>query len=124
MELFGDGEERHEGTTGESLAKRFGELTSSVDHSSPNAHKNKPLEKFLARHTGWEPVAFKFVGERKNLYNRISEIRNRPDRPRHIIALVPSAILHEGVIEARKLIAERPEFDVIGIATTDSKPPA
>jgi energy-coupling factor transporter ATP-binding protein EcfA2 len=107
---------------GEAFRRQFRSLLRRLGRSSSSSNKNRPLELWLRGLTGWPSVAFKYVGDAKNLHNRIAEIRNRPDAPRHVIVLVPEPIVRTAQKMAHELVSTERRFDAIGVMA-DSKPP-
>jgi hypothetical protein len=104
------------------VRKEFHSLLKRLNRSGTSSKKNKPMEHWLRQLTGWPAVGFKYVGDTKNLHNRISEIQNRPDKPRHVIVLVSPDSVAATRLAAEKLIGVEKKYDAIGIAS-DGKPP-
>jgi hypothetical protein len=108
----------------EIFARRFAELVRATDPGSRSASKNRPLEELIEAATGWKVVAVKQASELKNLRNRISEVRNRPDQPRHLVLLVPQKLLSHSAAVVERSLAERQDFDIVGIGSFDAAKPA
>ena len=106
----------------EDVRAEFRLLLESLDRSSSSPTKNRPVEAWLRRVTGWQKVAFKYVGDQKNLYNRISELGNRPDISRYFVVLVPKALVKAAQGTAETLIRVERKYDAIGIVVDTPDP--
>ena len=107
---------------GEKVRKEFRSLLRRLNRSSRSSNKNERLELWLRGLTGWPSVGFKYVGNAKNLHNRMAELHNRPDTPRHAIVLVPEAIIRTAQRVAYELVRTERRYDAIGVMA-DSSPP-
>jgi MoxR-like ATPase len=99
----------------------FESYLKDFNYSSTSSQKYKLLEQKVAEFTGWDSVAMKYIGDSKNTKNRISESRNRPDKPLHAVIFVPAKLAGYAVDAATELVADG-EFHAIAIAETDAEP--
>ena len=98
------------------VSSHFRALLEKLDRSSTRSTKNKEIERWFEDLSNWPVVGFKYVGKAGNLLNRVGEIQNRPDRPRHVVILVPPTIMASARRAAIKLIRDLKKYDAIGIA--------
>jgi energy-coupling factor transporter ATP-binding protein EcfA2 len=117
MDLFKGSSSSHD------VREQFQSLLRNLNRSSTSSTKNKPIESFLMEHTGWPAAGFKYVGDKGVLYNRISEIRNRPDEPRYVIVLVPGPVVELARNAALKLVDSDRRYDAVGIVADDPENP-
>ncbi len=107
---------------GDEIRRKLLALLRKLDRSSRSSTKNKDVELWLRGVTGWPPVGFKYVGDAKNVHNRLAELHNRPDTPRHAIVLVPESIIGTAQRVAYELVRTERRYDAIGVMS-DSSPP-
>jgi len=98
-------------------------IKTTLDKTSVNASRNRPIEALVARQTGWTSVGVKFISASKQIKNRISELRNRPEGLTHALLLVPEELTDIVSRHAAQYVGTSGKFSAIAIATHDSEPP-
>jgi hypothetical protein len=89
-----------------------------------NAARNRALEALLEEQTGAR-VAVKTISSSKQIKNRFSEVRNRPDQPEHVLVLVPAKHLVPTTEKhARIFVALKAGFTSVTIVSTSPEPEA
>lgn len=100
------------------LRRRITELDSK---QAVSATRNQPLEELFETQLGYK-VAVKSISSSKQIKNRFSEIRNRPDTPAHAVVLVATDIVPGTGGHARTFVAAPGGFTSVTIVQRTAAP--